>query len=76
MSPFYGTAYLIRLLWQLILDKQIRNTIKQFMQVKNTVTWAEHSGDLRKAIQDGKLRKSRGKDCLLMNWLLGSWNTD
>lgn len=37
-----------------ILDKQIRNTIKQFMQVKNTVTWAEHSGDLRKAIQDGK----------------------
>lgn len=37
-----------------ILDKQIRNTIKQFMQVKNTVTWAEHSGDLKKAIQDGK----------------------
>lgn len=37
-----------------ILDKQIRNTIKQFMQVKNTVTWAEHSGELRKAIQDGK----------------------
>lgn len=37
-----------------ILDKQIRNTIKQFMQVKNIVTWAEHSGDLRKAIQDGK----------------------
>ena len=37
-----------------ILDKQIRNTIKQFMQVRNTVVWAEHSGDLRKAIQDGK----------------------
>ncbi len=37
-----------------ILDKQIRNTIKQFTQVKNTVVWAEHSGDLRKAIQDGK----------------------
>ena len=37
-----------------ILDKQIRNTIKQFMQVKNTVVWAEHSGDLKKAIQDGK----------------------
>ena len=37
-----------------ILDKQIRNTIKQFMQVKNTVIWAEHSSDLRKAIQDGK----------------------
>jgi type I restriction enzyme, R subunit len=37
-----------------ILDKQIRDTIKQFMQVQNTVAWAEHSGDLRKAIQDGK----------------------
>lgn len=37
-----------------ILDKQIRNTIKQFMQVKNTVVWAEHSGGLRKAIQDGR----------------------
>lgn len=37
-----------------ILDKQIRNTIKQFMQVKSTVVWAEHSGDLRKAIQDGR----------------------
>jgi len=37
-----------------ILDKQIRDTIKQFMQVQNTVAWAEHSGDLRKAIQEGK----------------------
>jgi len=37
-----------------ILDKQIRDTIKQFMQVQNTVAWAEHSGDLRKAITDGK----------------------
>lgn len=37
-----------------ILDKQIRDTIKQFMQVKNTVVWAQHSGDLKKAIQDGK----------------------
>jgi len=37
-----------------ILDKQIRDTIKQFMQVQNTVAWAEHSGDLRKAIADGK----------------------
>ena len=36
------------------LDKQIRDTIKQFMQVNNTVQWAEHSGDLRKAIADGK----------------------
>ena len=37
-----------------ILDKQIRDNIKQFMQVANTVAWAEHSCDLRKAIQDGK----------------------
>lgn len=37
-----------------ILDKQIRDTIKQFMQVSNTVAWAEHAADLRKAIADGK----------------------
>lgn len=36
------------------LDKQIRDTIKQFMQVSNTVAWAEHSGDLSKAIAAGK----------------------
>jgi type I restriction enzyme R subunit len=36
------------------LDKQIRDTIKQFTQLANTVMWAEHSGDLRKAIQGGK----------------------
>ncbi len=37
-----------------ILDKQIRDTIKQFMQVNNTVAWAENSGDLSKAVTDGK----------------------
>ncbi len=37
-----------------ILDRQIRDTIKQFMQVSNTVAWAEHSSDLTKAITDGK----------------------
>lgn len=37
-----------------ILDKQIRDTIKQFMQVSSTVAWAEHSGDLKNAISDGK----------------------
>lgn len=37
-----------------ILDKQIRDTIKQFMQVTSTVVWADHSGELRKAITDGK----------------------
>lgn len=36
------------------LDKQIRDTIKQFMQVSNTVAWAEHSGDLKKALKTGK----------------------
>ncbi|MDD3393484.1 MAG: type I restriction endonuclease [Anaerotignum sp.] len=36
------------------LDKQIRDTIKQFMQVSNTVMWAEHSGDLKTAIETGK----------------------
>lgn len=37
-----------------ILDKQIRDNIKQFMQVANTVAWAEHSGDLRDAVRNGK----------------------
>ncbi|WP_277630568.1 type I restriction endonuclease subunit R [Atopococcus tabaci] len=39
---------------RVILDKQIRDTIKQFMQVSSTVAWAEHSDDLRKAINGGK----------------------
>ena len=37
-----------------ILDKQIRDTIRQFAQVGNIVAWAEYSGDLRKAIEDGR----------------------
>ena len=37
-----------------ILDKQIRDTIKQFAQVGATVGHAEHSGDLRKFIESGK----------------------
>ena len=37
-----------------ILDKQICDNIKQFVQVGNTVAWAKHSGDLRKAIEDGR----------------------
>lgn len=37
-----------------ILDKQIRDTIKQFMQVSSTVAWAEHTADLVKAIEDSK----------------------
>ena len=37
-----------------ILDQQIRDTIKQFVQVSATVGHAEHSGDLTKFIQSGK----------------------
>lgn len=36
-----------------ILDKQIKNTIKQFMQVSSTVVWAQHSSDLQEAIENG-----------------------
>jgi type I restriction enzyme R subunit len=37
-----------------ILDKQIRDTIKQLAQVGATIGHAENSGDLRKFIEDGK----------------------
>jgi len=37
-----------------ILDRQIRDTIKQFAQVGSTVGHAEKSGDLRKFIAEGK----------------------
>jgi len=37
-----------------ILDRQIRDTIKQFAQVSATVGHAEHSGDLRRFIESGK----------------------
>ena len=37
-----------------ILDKQIRDTIKQFAQVGATVGHAERSGDLRRFIESGK----------------------
>ena len=37
-----------------ILDKQIRDTIKQFAQVASIVGHAEHGGDLRKFITAGK----------------------
>ena len=37
-----------------ILDKQIRDTIRQYAQVSATVGHADRSGDLRKFIQDGK----------------------
>jgi type I restriction enzyme, R subunit len=37
-----------------LLDDQIQKTIKQFMQVGATVGHADHSGDLRKFIDQGK----------------------
>jgi type I restriction enzyme R subunit len=37
-----------------ILDKQIKDTIKQFAQVGSTVGHAERSGDLRRFIAEGK----------------------
>jgi type I restriction enzyme R subunit len=37
-----------------LLDDQLQTTIKQFMQVGATVGHAEHSGDLRKFIEEGK----------------------
>jgi type I restriction enzyme R subunit len=39
---------------RLILDKQIRDTIKQYAQVSATVGHAERSGDLRRFIESGK----------------------
>ena len=37
-----------------ILDDQIQRTVKQFMQVGATVGHADHSGDLRRFIEQGK----------------------
>jgi type I restriction enzyme R subunit len=37
-----------------VLDRQIKNTIKQFAQVSATVGHADHSGDLRRFLRDGK----------------------
>lgn len=37
-----------------VLDKQIKDTIKQFAQVSSTVGHAERSGDLRKFLKSGK----------------------
>jgi len=37
-----------------LLDRQIRDTIRGFVQVRSTVGHAEHSGDLRRFITDGK----------------------
>jgi type I restriction enzyme, R subunit len=39
---------------RVILDGQLKATIKSFVQVGSTVVHAEHSGDLRRAIEAGK----------------------
>lgn len=39
---------------RVLLDQQIRNTIKQFAQVNSLVGHAQHSGDLRGFIESGK----------------------
>ena len=39
---------------RILLDRQIRDTIKQYAQLGATVEYAERSGDLRKFIEDGK----------------------
>jgi type I restriction enzyme R subunit len=39
---------------RVILDKQIRDTIKHFAQVSSTIGHAERSGDLKQFIQSGK----------------------
>ncbi|OGR41971.1 MAG: DEAD/DEAH box helicase [Elusimicrobia bacterium GWA2_61_42] len=39
---------------RILLDDQIKRTVKQFMQVASTVGHAEHAGDLRKFIDEGK----------------------
>lgn len=39
---------------RVILDKQIRDTIKQFGQVRSLIGHAQRSGDLRKFIESGK----------------------
>ena len=36
------------------LDKQIRNTIRQFMQVSSTVGWAKNSSELKQLLEEGK----------------------
>ena len=39
---------------RLVLDRQIRNTIKQFAQVSSVVGHAERAGDLRRFLAEGK----------------------
>jgi type I restriction enzyme R subunit len=51
-SPLFDSVIVVT--DRLILDKQIKDTIKQFAQVSATVGHAERSGDLRRFLKDGK----------------------
>lgn len=51
-KPMFDTIIVVT--DRVILDRQINQTIKQFTQVRATVGHADHSGDLRKFIAEGK----------------------
>jgi type I restriction enzyme R subunit len=51
-KPAFGSVIVVT--DRILLDGQIRDTIKSFTQVASTVVHAEHSGDLRRAIEAGK----------------------
>jgi type I restriction enzyme R subunit len=51
-QPAFGSVIVVT--DRVILDGQLKATIKSFMQVGSTVVHAEHSGDLRKAIEAGR----------------------
>ena len=51
-SPVFGSIIVVT--DRRILDKQIRDTIKQYAQVGATLGHAERSGDLRRFIESGK----------------------
>lgn len=50
--PVFGSVIVVT--DRVILDGQLKATIKSFMQVGSTVVHAERSGDLRKAIEAGR----------------------
>jgi len=51
-APVYDSIIVVT--DRVLLDRQIRDTIKQYAQVSATVGHAEHSGDLRRFIEEGK----------------------
>ncbi len=51
-APVFGSVIVVT--DRRVLDDQIQKTIKQFLQVRETVGHAEHSGDLRRFLEHGK----------------------